>query len=220
MNSITAFKDLSVTIIHAPKLKHSYLRVNADSSIVVKTPSRSQQYVLSFLSEKEAWIRKQLKKNEHNTQVSINLEDEVLLFGEIYSIDREEAVYLRNRLAKMQHASPEKVNAAYNDFYKFISQIYLKERAEYFSELMGLQYNVLKYRKMKSRWGSCSSRKDITFNTHLMKLDKELIDYVVVHELAHLMHMNHSKKFHALVEQYLPNSKHIRKKLKDIRLLD
>ncbi|WP_297441239.1 SprT family zinc-dependent metalloprotease [Sulfurimonas sp.] len=220
MNKITAFKDLEVEILYAPKLKHSYLRVDADSCIIVKTPSRSQKYVLSFLEEKEAWIRKQLKKNEQNKQIPINLEDAVLLFGEVCSIDSKETEYLRKKLSKITSSSQEKVNAAYNDFYKFVSKIYLKERAEYFSQIMGLTYHSLKYRKMKSRWGSCSSKKDITFNTQLIKLNKELIDYVVVHELAHLVHMNHSKNFHTLVASYLPKAQDIRKKLKDIRLLD
>ena len=83
---------------------------------------------------------------------------------------------------------------------------------------MGLEYNSIKYRKMKRRWGSCSSKKVLTFNTELMKLKKELIDYVVVHELAHLKHMNHSKQFHALVDRYLPSSKVYNAELKTINL--
>jgi predicted metal-dependent hydrolase len=220
MSNITAFKDLNVEIIYAPKLKYSYLKVTAGSSIIVKTPSSSERYIFSFLEEKEHWIRKQLLKNEQYRQQYVNLEDEVLLFGEVYSIDSVEAEDLRNRLLKIKTSSQEKVNTAYNDFYKFLSNAYLKERAEYYSKLMGVKYNLLKYRKMKSRWGSCSSKKEITFNTQLIKLDKELIDYVVVHELAHLVHMNHSKAFHDLVEKYLPDSKNRRKKLKNIRLLD
>lgn len=218
MNNIVAFKDLTVEIIYAPKLKHSYLRVKTDSSIIVKTSSKSQKYVFSFLEEKEVWIRKQLMKNECNRQTPIKLEDEVRLFGEVYSIDSQEAQYLRNKLSKITISSQDKVKAAYNDFYKFISQIYIKERVDHFSALMGLRYNNLRYRKMKSRWGSCSSKKDITFNTQLMKINEELIDYVVVHELAHLVHMNHSRSFHALVENYFPDSKIAREKLKNIHL--
>ena len=88
----------------------------------------------------------------------------------------------------------------------------------YYSELMSLEYKEIKYRKMKSRWGSCNSVKVLTFNTELIKVDKELIDYVVVHELAHLKHMNHSKAFHAFVESHLPNSKAQRQALKKIKI--
>ena len=83
---------------------------------------------------------------------------------------------------------------------------------------MGLDYSEIKYRKMKSRWGSCSSKRVLTFNTELIKINKELIDYVIVHELAHIKHMNHSKQFHALVEKYLPLSKRLRKELKNIKI--
>ena len=83
---------------------------------------------------------------------------------------------------------------------------------------MGLDYSEIKYRKMKSRWGSCSSKRVLTFNTELIKINKELIDYVIVHELAHIKHMNHSKQFHALVEKYLPDSKYLRKELKNIKI--
>ena len=84
---------------------------------------------------------------------------------------------------------------------------------------MNLHYTKLKFRKMKSRWGSCNSRKEITLNKELLRLDKKLIDYVVVHELAHLMYMNHSKEFHTLVDFYLPLSKNYRKELKNIKLI-
>jgi predicted metal-dependent hydrolase len=95
---------------------------------------------------------------------------------------------------------------------------YLQSRAEHFSALMGLEYEMLKFRKMRSRWGSCSSKKIITLNKELLKVDKELVDYVVVHELAHLVHMNHSKQFHDLVQTYLPDARRVRKELQNIKI--
>ena len=83
---------------------------------------------------------------------------------------------------------------------------------------MNLDYSEIKFRKMKSRWGSCNSKGVITLNTQLIKIDKELIDYIIVHELAHLTHMNHSKRFHNLVELYIPNHKELNRKLKAIHL--
>lgn len=96
---------------------------------------------------------------------------------------------------------------------------HLQNKVVFYSMLMQLQYSQLKFRKMRRRWGSCSSQGVITLNKELLKVDARLVDYVVVHELAHLKHMNHSKQFHALVERYLPNASQLRKELKNIQIV-
>jgi predicted metal-dependent hydrolase len=207
-------------IIHNPKLKNSYIKINSNMTITVKTPYKSNNFIFKLLEEKNDWIEKQLLKSSNLTSFSVTLEDEVLLFGEIYSIDTEEACYLRERLNKIKNTNNENILKCYDDFYKYMSNEYLTQRISEYSQIMKLGYTGLKFRKMKSRWGSCNSRREITLNTQLIKVKKDLIDYVIVHELAHLVHMNHSKKFHNLVEEYLPNSKLLRKKLKNVRLLD
>ncbi len=218
MHKTITCKELCATLIYAPKLKHSYIRVHHDSSIVIKTPCKQERYAVDFFHEKESWIRKQLHKNSLHKTLHVNLEDEVLLFGEIYSIDSDEAQYLRKKLQRLQTSNKTKVLSAYDNFYKYMAQEYLPQRVRYFADIMHLEYKTLKFRKMKSRWGSCSSAKIITLNTQLIKVHKELIDYVIVHELAHLVHMNHSKDFHDLVENYLPDAKNLRTKLKNIHL--
>ena len=217
MNEII-FKDLTVEHICKSNLKNSYISVNPYAKIILKTPKVSQAYIKSLLLKKEIWIRKQLLKAKEKPQIRINLEDEILLFGEIYSIDLEEATELRKFLENIKVNTPKNIIKCYNDFYKFYASEYLAKRVEYFSKIMNLNYKEIKFRKMKSRWGSCSSLSVITFNSELIKIKKELIDYVVVHELAHLVHMNHSKSFHFLVEKYILNSKEIRKELKNINL--
>ena len=216
--TILTCKELKAEYIYAPHLKHSYIKVYHDSTIVIKTPHKDKSYARDFFHKKESWIRKQLHINASNQQVEINLENEVLIFGKIYTIDSSEAVYLRNRLHRLKNFDTKKILAAYDDFYKYMSSEYLPHRVEYFARSMKLEFAVLKFRKMKSRWGSCSSTKIITLNTQLIKIKKELIDYVIVHELAHLVHMNHSKEFHALVGHYLPQSKALRKRLKETHL--
>ncbi len=218
MNKTITCKELRAELIYAPKLKHSYIKVGSDSNIVIKTPYRQERYAINFFQEKEAWIRKQLHKNSLHKQLHVNLEDEVLLFGAIYSIDNEEALYLRAKLQRLRTSEQKRVLSAYDAFYKHLSQEYLPQRVQYFANMMNLEYKILKFRKMKSRWGSCSSVQVITLNTQLLKVQKELIDYVIVHELAHLVHMNHSANFHTLVENYLPHAKTLRKRLKNIRL--
>ena len=220
MSKSMEFEGIKVDVIYAPRLKHSYLRVNADSTLSVKTPVNSSRFIQTFLEEKRDWIDKQLRKNEQNMLLQVKLQDEVLLFGTLYSIDAPEVSSLRQKLTKLSTSEIEKITKAYDAFYKRSAEEYLSDRVKYFSNIMGLSYEKLKFRKMKSRWGSCSSKREITLNTQLMKIDKELIDYVIVHELSHLVHMNHSKAFHDFVESHLSGSKALRKKLKDIRLLE
>jgi len=175
-------------------------------------------FALNLLSEKELWIRKKILEIKNHPPATINLEDEVLLFGEVYSIDRFEVSFLREKLEKLKTTSKQSVLKCYDTFYKKYANDVISLRVQYFSQLMHLSYSDIKFRKMKSRWGSCNSNRVLTFNTELVKIKKELIDYVIVHELAHLQHMNHSKKFHSLVDKYLPNSKFYHQELKKIKI--
>ena len=217
MNKIS-FKDLEIEHICKSSLKNSYISVT-DEKITIKTPKVSSRYIEQLLTDKETWIRKQLFKLKQKVLIKINLEDEVLLFGEVLSIDVDEAKILREYLGKLKIENRENILKCYDRFYKHYAKLYLTPRLDYFSQLMGLRYSKLKFRKMKSRWGSCSSRGTITLNTELMKVKKELIDYVIVHELAHLKHMNHSKRFHSFVEEYLSDSYALRRELKNINIV-
>jgi len=212
------FKGLNICHISKPRLKNSYISITQDAEIILKTPKVSQNFINRLLNEKELWIRKKIDEVKKHPPIQVNIEDEVLLFGEVYSMDMPEATSLRLKLQKRKNCSDKNIINHYNSFYKEFAKEYISPRVEYFSQKMSLRYEDIKYRKMKSRWGSCSSKKILTFNTELIKTKKELIDYVVVHELAHLKHMNHSKVFHALVEEYLPNSKLYRKELKNIKI--
>lgn len=88
-------------------------------------------------------------------------------------------------------------------------------RVQYYEGLMNLQCRGITIRNQRTRWGSCSSKGNLNFNYKLYYMPREILDYVVVHELAHLKHMNHSQKFWALVEEYLPDYEKRRRWLKD-----
>ncbi len=91
---------------------------------------------------------------------------------------------------------------------------YLPRRLQYLAELGGFTYSQVRYGNAKGRWGSCSSQGVISLNVALMRLPKELIDYVLIHELSHTKHLNHSANFWSLVETYYPDYKTARKELK------
>ena len=212
-----SFKELNIKHICKLSLKHSYISIK-DSEVILKTPRVSKSYIEQLLLEKESWIRKQLLKDSNKELVEFKLGEEILLFGRVESLNSNDFKSLKDSILKLKIKNNEHILKCYNNFYKESSENYLTKRAEFFSKIMNLNYTQLKFRKMKTRWGSCNSLGRITLNTELLKIKKELIDYVVVHELAHLKHMNHSKEFHSFVEKYLINSKLLKKELRNIKI--
>lgn len=90
----------------------------------------------------------------------------------------------------------------------------LTRKTRLYSNIMGLTYGRITITGAKTRFGSCSSKGDISYSYRLMAYPDRAVDYVVVHELCHLVHMNHSKEFYALLERYLPDYKERRDLLK------
>lgn len=99
-------------------------------------------------------------------------------------------------------------------FYRRESEKLIRERIQIWSNQMQLFPKALKFRNQKSRWGSCTSKGSIQINWRLIGAPLEVIDYILVHELAHLRHMNHSADFWNLVEEHFPEFEKSEKWLK------
>ena len=91
----------------------------------------------------------------------------------------------------------------------------LPERVQHFAKIMGVTVGRITIRSQRTRWGSCSAKGNLNFNCLLMLCPEEVRDYVVIHELCHRKHLNHSADFWAEVERYCPNYRIHRKWLKD-----
>ena len=85
------------------------------------------------------------------------------------------------------------------------AELYLPDRTYYWSKIMGLEPSYVHITSAEKRYGSCNSKKGICFSYRLMAYPEDVIDYVIVHELAHIKHMNHSAAFYALIEKYMPD---------------
>jgi len=95
---------------------------------------------------------------------------------------------------------------------------YLPLRVQKLAEKYGLVFQNVVVKNVRTRWGSCSRRKNINLNIHLMRLPDHLIDYVILHELAHTVELNHGKKFWKLLDSFVGNAKMFDKELKNYRV--
>lgn len=112
---------------------------------------------------------------------------------------------------KEKSPSEKRLEAIYRD----AAREYFPKRVSYFSHVLGVNYGKITIRDQKTRWGSCSSKGNLSFNWRLILAPPNVLDYVVVHELCHRKEMNHSQRFWALVESVMPEYREYRKWLKE-----
>ncbi len=122
----------------------------------------------------------------------------------------------RNKLQARQTAKKVvRITAKEEARYKKQAKAYLEMKCVHFSRIMGLSPGDVKINSAKTRWGSCNRKGGINFTYRLLFVPEELLDYVVVHEMAHLKEMNHSGRFWSVVEQTMPDYKARRKRLRE-----
>lgn len=117
--------------------------------------------------------------------------------------------YRKKRRRHSTHATSQEKKAA---------RELLLPRLQYFAEKYNFSYNRVSFRNQRTRWGSCSSQKNLNFNIRLAQLSDELRDYVIVHELCHTRQMNHSKAFWNEVANILPHYGKLRAQMRKIRI--
>ena len=123
--------------------------------------------------------------------------------------------WIEKHLAGRDLAAPEKLTEQEVKLLREKTRKLVTERAKHYAAIIGVQYNQITIRTQRTRWGSCSSKGNLNFNFLRGLTPPEVLDYVVVHELCHLIEMNHSKQFWDAVERIIPDYKLHRKWLKD-----
>ena len=115
-------------------------------------------------------------------------------------------------------SSNDEIKIIFNAWLRHLAKKYITARTRQFSIRYGFNVGKVIIRGQKTRWGSCSARRNLSFNYKLMKYREEVIDYVIIHEMCHLKEMNHSKKFWTLVENLCPDFKSLKKELKSTQI--
>lgn len=119
-----------------------------------------------------------------------------------------------NFFSKFEKLNLPEINKANYKDYKKQAEVLVKEKINYFNKIYNFSYNHISIKKQKTRWGSCSKKKNLNFNYKIIFLPKNVADYLVVHEMCHLKELNHSKNFWALVKFAIPDYKLLNKSLK------
>ncbi|MGC8820969.1 MAG: M48 family metallopeptidase [Fervidobacterium sp.] len=135
----------------------------------------------------------------------------VMLFGEKISIEIKsemlKPIAFENDRFLINQRYIQYSNLLVKRWLKRYAENYLTKRTKELSFQTGLKFNKVLVKEVKTRWGSCSSKGTISLNWLLIMAPRKVIDYVIIHELAHTVHMNHSKKFWELVEKLFPEWK-------------
>ena len=133
-----------------------------------------------------------------------------------FLLEKENWIRQKVKLQKenaMKRQEKREMPEAEKKYYRNLAREVLGARTGYYTRKMGVTYGRISIREQKTRWGSCSSEGNLNFNCRLLFVPDRIVDYVVIHELAHRRFMNHSKAFWKEVEKYMPDYKEQKKLL-------
>ncbi len=216
------YKEIPYEIIRS-KRKSLGLTIDNEGRLIVRAPIRlSEKHITNFIKEKEQWIsEKQGQARASAAKYSpITLEngENILYLGEYYTVQRQAGQAVTIEDGKLL-VPDEMIPAGFAGWLKDQAGTMIKKRVVYYAEMMGVKYTSVKMSAARRRWGSCGAADTLNFAWRLVMCPISVIDYVVVHELCHIIHKDHSVKFWNLVAELMPDYKRCQKWLRQNRAL-
>jgi predicted metal-dependent hydrolase len=231
-NKIITFHDIGdVRFIKSRRAKKVSIRVISHDNVRVSVPVReSFSTAKSFVVENSSWIKKHVERLNKVQTNKILFDHDTPFKTKNHSLriiqspndkcsvkisDVEIFVNYPVGVSIYSESVQSLIHRGIEDALRIEAKEYIPARVSELAELYHFKYNRIFVKNIRSRWGSCSRKGNINFSLHLMMLPGELIDYVILHELAHTLEHNHSKSFWAILDNIYGNSKAIDKKLKN-----
>lgn len=186
------------------KRKTLSLKVDNDWQVIVKVPNyASKKNILDFLEKYKDWILEKQELVSKNTQ-KFEVWEKFLFFWEYFELkfDEKKKFFFDEKYFYTNLENSEEIKKNFIKFYKKEAKKYIVDKTIEFSKILWLEFKEIKINSAKTRWWSCNSKKNINFSFRLILTPKLSIDYVIIHELAHLKEMNHSRQFWNLVDNY------------------
>ncbi len=207
-------QTIEFEITRSKNCANTYLTVERDKPVLVKTANDTTlEEIKKLVKSKAKWIIKKLE--EMGTSIDygkIVTGSRLFYMGKSYYVElikenmldyKVTFIHSKFKIYTPQNVDQDKLQVAIEAFYLDRAKEKITKLTNKYSDIMKLFPEHIGFRKSKTKWASCSSNNRITYNPEVMKLATSLIEYVVVHELAHIQYKNHSKEFWILVKKYM-----------------
>jgi predicted metal-dependent hydrolase len=212
-------------LVKSQRAKYIRIKISNHGELSVVLPHGiAEKHAHGFIQKKSNWVAKTVNK------ISLEQPDlfpeylDLKLLNEVWAVE----YITENSSLELEDTTQGRlqitgniedwstVKELLNHWCKIKSKTIYREMLEKLSEEHGFHFNKISIRSQKTRWGSCSMNKNISLNSKLIFMPKEIVRYVMIHELCHTIEMNHSSKFWRLVGDCDPNYKYNRKQLKNL----
>ena len=222
LESITTQNNIQII---KKDIKNITLKVKPTCEVILTAPLlTTDEHIEYILKKRKDWINKKITFYQENYKPQIKeyvSGENVKYLGKNYRLkiiqSEDECVKLQRGYIQIfikDKNNFEKKKMLLNEWYLLKSQNYFKKIIANYSNLLNVNIQNIRIRQMKTRWGSCNSAKSyINLNTELIKKPSNTIEYVIFHELAHLIHPNHSREFYNYLSTYMPDWKKRKERL-------
>lgn len=211
MQSITLEnKELRITLLRSTR-RTIQLKLFSPTELEVRAPlTMTTDDICRFIESKHNWL---LQHVAHFTPPSNRTKppSHLTLLDRSYPLRYQASDTLRLihteagfLLSHPPSISVFAIRTLLEDYYRQYARRVLTDKTEYWAARIGVTYNRIAIKSQKTRWGSCSAKGNLNYNWHIIAADEALIDYIVIHELCHRRHLNHSPAFWQLVASHCP----------------
>lgn len=228
-SALLAGKQITYTLKRSGKRRRSIGLHIDDRGLIVSAPLRaSEKWLRSVLHDKAHWVVEKLEGWQSCKTLPLRWQEgekidylgEQLILRVVTGLfatpaqqrGKELLVFVANDSASRE------IEQAVTRWYQDTAEPYFKQRVSHYAPLLNVVPSAVKLSVAKTQWGSCTAHGSVRLNVQLIKLPTRLIDYVVVHELAHLREMNHSASFWRVVESACPEFANLRDELKAVHI--
>ena len=191
------------------KRKTLSLTINENAELIFRAPKRlSIEKIQDFINEKENWINRKKRLIENQIKDVTSNHNKLLYLGNLFPINVEQnaskELFFTGEEFIANSIEPDSLSLSIKKWYKNKFKEIALPRVAYFANKHNLMVNQVRIKNQKTMWGSCSSKNNINLNYLLLMAPMGVIDYVIVHELVHTIHRNHSTDFWDSVESIMP----------------